>query len=90
MFLRRFMDSPLCRPGMSETRGLSSRWMVVLWIAPAKQQHPSTKVRVGAHFIKAIEEHYGPECIRLLRSAVVFNVSQHPQQTKEMDILLEY
>lgn len=53
VFLRRFMDSPLCRPGTSETGGLSSRWMVVLWIAQAKQQHPSTKVRVGAHFIKS-------------------------------------
>lgn len=84
------MDSLLCRPGTSETGSLSSRWMVVLWIAQAKRQHSATKVRVGAHFIKATEEHYGPEYIRLLRSVVVSNVLQHPQQRKEMDILLEF
>lgn len=90
VFLQSFMDSPVCRPGVSETGGLISRRVVVLWVSQAKQQYPSTKVTVGAHFIRTTETNYGPEYMRLLRSMVVSNVSQHPQQRKEMGSLLDY
>lgn len=90
VFLQHFMDLPVCRADMSETGGLLSGRMAVLWITQARQQHQSTKVTVGAHFIKATEAHYRPGYIRLLRSMAVSNASQHPQQRKEMGSLLDY